>query len=238
MISQFFEVGDNKLALTVTFLLLLLIIILIVSMFSKSVEKYLHALHILEDKESPRELLIYIFAIVFIIRLIHVLLIQPFVVDGESMYPDLKNSDVLLVNKIGYKIDKPQVGDIIVFKYHDKYHKCIDEIMLSSTYKNSSSASADIKCANMQKDPYDNKYLVKRIVGVPNSIVTYEGHEYSAGADQYTVMGDNRAESYDSRSWGPLDGRYISGKVFLRLLPINTFGFDPAPMSDALNLVK
>ncbi len=234
MISQFFEIGDNKLALTVTFLLLILIIILIISIFSKKMEMWLHTLHILEDRESPRELLIYIFAIVAVIRLIHVLLIQPFVVDGNSMYPDLQSSEVLLVDKVSYKIGAPQVGDIIVFKYHDKYHKCIDEKELASV----SAVSAEIQCTNKQKDPYDNKYLVKRIVSGPNSSVTYEGHEYTAGPDQYTVMGDNRPESYDSRSWGPLDARYISGRVFARILPLSAIDWNPSPMTSALNLIK
>ena len=235
MIRQFFEIGDNKLALAVTFILLLLIVILLVAIFSKKTERLLRTIHILEDKESPKELLIYIFAIVAIIRLVHVLLIQPFVVDGQSMYPQLHDGDVLLVDKVGYKIEPPQVGDIIVFKYHDKYHKCIDRNVLDQ--KISSDTTATI-CNKETKDPYDDKYLVKRIVGGPNSTVTYEGRDYVSGLDQYIVMGDNRPDSYDSRSWGPLDARYISGKVFARILPLSAIDWDPAPMRDALNLVK
>ena len=226
MISQFFEIGDNKIAITITLLLTLLIIILLISIYSKSVQRALRYMHILEENERPTELLTYIFAIMVGIRLIHVFLVQPFVVDGVSMMPNLRSGEILLVDKIGYRLHDPVVGDIIVFKYRDPYHRCLD-------------TQSDLSmCININKDPYDGKYLVKRIIALPNSTTTYENKTLVAGDDQYIVMGDNRPESYDSRSWGPLDGRYISGKVFLRLLPVSAFGFDPARLTDPLNLLR
>ena len=224
MISQFFEIGDNKIAITITLLLTLLIIILLISIYSKSVQRALRYMHILEENERPTELLTYIFVIMVGIRLIHVFLVQPFVVDGVSMMPNLKSGEILLVDKIGYRLHDPAIGDIVVFKYRDPYHRCLD-------------TQPDLSlCAKINKDPYDSKYLVKRIIALPHSTTTYEGKTLVAGADQYIVMGDNRPESYDSRSWGPLDGRYISGRVFLRLLPVSAFGFDPARLTDPLNL--
>ena len=235
MISQFFEIGDNKIALTVTFILLLLVLLLVISIFSKKVENLLHTMRILEGKESPKELLTYIVLIVVCIRVIHILLIQPFIVDGDSMYPQLHSGDVLLVDKVIYRYDHPQVGDIIVFKYHDPYHKCIDK---SVSILNMSSDAAANACNKESRDPYDDKYLVKRIVSGPNSSVSYDGREYVTGVDQYIVMGDNRPDSYDSRAWGPLDARYISGRVFVRILPLSAIDWNPAPMKNALNLVK
>jgi signal peptidase I len=42
------------------------------------------------------------------------------------------------------------------------------------------------------------------------------------GENQYWVMGDNRLGSSDSREWGPLDGKFIHGKVVYRLWSIDT----------------
>lgn len=40
--------------------------------------------------------------------------------------------------------------------------------------------------------------------------------------DQFWVMGDNRMNSYDSRSFGPLERKHIHGKIVYRLLSMDT----------------
>lgn len=224
MISQFFELGDNKIALSILIALSLLIILLLISMRSKSVESWLKKVKILEDKESPKEMLLWVIGILLAVRIIHVFMVQPFMVDGDSMYPNLHSNEILLVDKISYRLASPAIGDIIVFKYHDPYHKCLDNLQSKEL------------CRTYTQDPYDGKYLVKRIIALPNSTTTYDGRTLITKQNQYIVMGDNRDESYDSRAWGPLDERYISGKVFLRLLPVSKFGLNPSPMSDPINL--
>lgn len=42
------------------------------------------------------------------------------------------------------------------------------------------------------------------------------------GANQYWVMGDNRLGSADCRQWGPLDGKYIHGRIIFRVLSFDS----------------
>jgi signal peptidase I len=52
-----------------------------------------------------------------------------------------------------------------------------------------------------------------------------EGHEtITLQDDEYFVMGDNRDNSYDSRSFGPVKKELIVGRVWFRGLPLDKLG--------------
>jgi signal peptidase I len=47
------------------------------------------------------------------------------------------------------------------------------------------------------------------------------------GSDMYFVMGDNRPNSQDSRSFGPVTGDRVIGRVIMRYWPLNKIEFYP-----------
>ncbi len=49
--------------------------------------------------------------------LIRLFLFEVFVVEGRSMYPTLNETERLMVNKVIYRFDQPEIGDIVVFEY-------------------------------------------------------------------------------------------------------------------------
>jgi signal peptidase I len=130
---------------------------------------------------------------------------QPYklvVVVGNSMYPTLKDGQILLAKKID-KIEKgdivvlrPEVDDVVIKRvlyvpgdyYYVLYdHKNADIVLLDDNYKK-------------MKD-YIEKF----------------GHdgifEYKISPNYYFVVGDNREVSDDSRRFGPVDKQFIMYKI-------------------------
>jgi len=135
-----------------------------------------------------------------------------FRIEGPSMNPTLHEGQYLIINKIIYKLHAPERGDIVVF-HHPQ---------------------------NSARD------LIKRVVGLPGEEIqiregrvyidgilleepylAYPGGRsarYTLGADQFYVLGDNRPNSDDSRSWGALEKSQIVGKVWVSYWPPSDWG--------------
>lgn len=151
-----------------------------------------------------------------IILPIRYFVIQPFFVLGASMEPNFENGDYLIINEIGYRMDKPQRGDVIVFKYPNNpkqyYIKRIvglpGEVIIITDGKISIKNKENPGGFSLKED-----YL--------KGVETYGNISRALGFDEYFVLGDNRGASSDSRMWGALNEKFIVGKVLLRAFPFN-----------------
>ncbi|MEK7856417.1 MAG: signal peptidase I, partial [Acidobacteriota bacterium] len=164
-----------------------------------------------------------VFLIIVVFILLGVFAVQPVVVEGTSMLPQLHDGERLLVNKLVYYKWRSvswghlERGDIVVFWY--------------------------------PSDP--DKSYVKRVIGLPgetvevrNGKVFINGRELiepyidtihnqnlrenvvkSVDQHYYFVMGDNRDNSSDSRVWGLVPEKYIYGKAFFRYWKPSNVGF-------------
>ena len=147
--------------------------------------------------------------------------VQTFFIPSGSMEPTLHTGDRILVNKLSVRFGTINVGDIIVFK-----------------------APASEHCG-------DGNFpdLVKRVIGLPGDVMTSKGNtvyvnghplkepwtyfhtlsppikKVTVPANNYFVMGDNRANSCDSRFWGTVPRSDIIGKAFFRIWPLSRIGF-------------
>ncbi len=168
-----------------------------------------------------REIVTFILLVVIVVVPIRLFVAQPFVVDGESMFPTFQNGNYLIVDELTYDFSKPKRGDVIVFRYPGDpsifYIKRIIGLPNETvTIKNGLTTITEPDGASRTlKEPYisaeDMSY---------NSSITL-------GPTQYFMMGDNRPRSSDSRVWGPLPAKDIIGRVFLRLYPPTEFGILP-----------
>ncbi len=130
-----------------------------------------------------------------------------FQVRGSSMEPTLHDGQYLVISKLTYWLHPPERGDIIVFRP-----------------------------PNNPADDY-----IKRVVGLPGERIevrtgelwvdgefveepyiaalgSYSG-TWSLEDGEYFVLGDNRANSSDSHSWGVLPRENVVGKAWLCYWP-------------------
>lgn len=148
---------------------------------------------------------------------------QPFIVRGASMEPNFRDHEYLVIDELSYFFRPPQRGEVVVFRY--------------------------------PLDP--REYFIKRVIGLPgetaeireNAVyISNAGHpdgfrleesylpddlgyrgngRFTLDPDEYVVLGDNRAFSSDSRSWGVLERKFITGRAIFRAWPVKKFGVIP-----------
>lgn len=144
---------------------------------------------------------------IIILILLNFFVVTINVIDGSSMEPNLISKDVIALNKISYFISSPHRGDIVALKFPG--------------------------------DPDKQKYI-KRIIGMPNEKIEIKNSKiyindkeliepyavnspilpdmtYRIGSDEYFLIGDNRPNSNDSRSWGTARKNDLLGKGFFIL---------------------
>ena len=167
------------------------------------------------------EMLIYVVLILVCLFVVPKYVLQRTVVDGESMENTLHQGESLLVEKVSKHFTDPKRFDVVVFY---PLGEDVDE------------------------------YYVKRVIGLPGENVriednkiyingtllneSYGKNEMDTGGiaeceegitlsdDEFFVLGDNRAVSYDSRyeGVGPVSRDKLSGRVLLRIWPLSKFG--------------
>ena len=144
-------------------------------------------------------------------------LIQPFYVKGASMEPNFFDHEYLIINEIGYRIDNPQRGDIIVFKYpKDQSQYFIKRIVGLPGEK------IEIKDGHVYIYKGDEKkYLLDETAYLSADAKTLGEHSWQLADNEYYVLGDNREYSLDSRVFGPVAKNLIVGKAWFRGWPFN-----------------
>ena len=227
LFETFSDVSQNPLALAIFGIIAVLIFLLILATMFPFWRRVLVSARLLESDERPSSLLLWIISVVIVVKIAQVYVIQPFIVDGGSMLPTFHNKEFLLVDKFSYLIGEPDRGDILIFKLYEG-----------------------------GSNQYVGKHLIKRVIGLPGervvvrdgtttiyndtypegftldeSFILYKDKEKNVDItldeNHYFVMGDNRAQSYDSRDWGPLNKENIKGQVLLRIYPFGTASYEP-----------
>ncbi len=153
---------------------------------------------------------------VFVVTVLFDMVIPRSLVEGRSMQPTFETNDRLIVSRLHYMLGRPQRGDIVVF--------------------------------NSINPREPTTMLIKRVIGLPGETVSFVNNEVyingvrlaepyvvnvctrctqepvTLGANEYYVLGDNRPNSIDSRTFGVITINDIVGEAIFRYWPPAKFG--------------
>jgi len=142
--------------------------------------------------------------------------VQTFWIPSGSMIPALNVYDRILVQKAFYTWHDVREGDIVVFT-HPPMDECggftsgdLVKRVIALPGQTIYSAGNNIYIdGHLLAEPY---LPVNDALGPP---IASSQHPYRVPPGDFYVLGDNRADSCDSRFWGPIAGTSIVGKAIL-----------------------
>jgi signal peptidase I len=154
-------------------------------------------------------------------------LIQPFYVKGASMEPNFHDNEYLIIDEISYRFHEPARGDIVVFRYPRNPAEFFIKRIIGLPGEKIQVKDGSVYIFNADHNEgvkLEEKYL-------PADLSTYALNEEitTLGINEFYVLGDNRNSSKDSRSFGPVDRKFITGRVLLRGWPFNKINVFSAP---------
>ena len=151
---------------------------------------------------------------------VYLLIMRPHKIKGQSMHPNFPDGEYLLTQKVSYYLHPPKRGDVIVFKPpvspDDEFIKRI--IALPGDRVKVGSGKVYVNEELLNEDYLDDSLYTS------GSNFLGDGKEFIVPDSEWFVMGDNRPHSSDSRSWGPITKKDISGKAWLIYWPPNLAG--------------
>ncbi len=155
-------------------------------------------------------LVILLVSFVLVFGFVGPMIAATFYIPSQSMIPTFSVQERVLVNKFIYRFTEPERGDIVVFESVEGGEEdLLMRVVGMPGDKISVRGGRLLVNGEPQTEPYVNKRFPDRSTFAP--ITVPEGH--------YFVMGDNRANSRDSRFFGPVPKEKIEGEVFLRFWP-------------------
>lgn len=159
-------------------------------------------------KKIIKELLPYIIIIV-VVLLIKTYIFTPVIVNGPSMMNTLHDKDVMILDKIGMRLNGIDRFDIVVIQAdHAKIIKRVIGMPGETIeYKDNKLYINDKE----MKDSYGNG-------------ITYDFEKVEIPDNMYYVLGDNRTDSVDSRILGVISEEDILGHATFIIYPFNRFG--------------
>ncbi len=142
----------------------------------------------------------------------------PFIVYGSSMDDTFHQYDYLIIDRISYRFDDPQRGDVIVFGLPQDTSRDLIKRVIALPGETIILENGSISISNAD---HPEGFALSEPYITPANRGGLSDLSVTLGEEQYFVLGDNRRVSADSRIWGTLPRADIIGRVLVRLFPFS-----------------
>jgi len=160
-----------------------------------------------------REILETVIPAVMIALLINLFMAQATRVYGQSMEPNLRTDQRLIVEKLSYHLHPPRRGDVVVLKlHHDNSELLIKRIIALPGERVEIREGRVFINGQVLEEPYLDQLTAGQMA--PKAVPPL--HVF--------VLGDNRGFSNDSRSFGMVSFSDIVGRAFFSYWPLDRLG--------------
>jgi len=142
---------------------------------------------------------------------------QRTLVHDISMQPTLYEGDNLVVEKVSPKIGNLKHGDIVVFYVAEEKRQLIKRLIaVEGDTVEIRDGKVYVNGAVKEEEYIKEDFTPEGMKPEYSKLTVEKGYIY--------VLGDNRMNSNDSRSIGPVEAKNVTGKAILRFYPFNKFG--------------
>jgi signal peptidase I len=155
-------------------------------------------------------------AFVVVFGVLRPFVVKSFWIPSESMVPTLEVGDRIFVNRFVYRFTEPERGDIVVFDSLETDDELVKRVVAVPGDRVRVRNGVLRVNGDFPEEPY----------AVP--IVFPDGSSFGPtrlSEGEVFVMGDNRANSRDSRFFGPVPVENIEGEAFFMFWPPFRIGF-------------
>jgi signal peptidase I len=201
-----------------------------------------------EDERQPgllavvRETVVLVALAVLLAVVFKTFLVAAFYIPSGSMESTLNISDRVLVEKVSYRFGDIHHGDVIVFVHDEPGTEPASPSNPVTGFFSSLGQAIGVV-------PPSDRDFIKRVIGLPGDTITCRGgalyrndqkvtenyldpgvrtdgcQTTKVGPGELYVMGDNRTNSQDSRSFGVIRRSDVVGRAFVRIWPLNHTGW-------------
>jgi len=160
-----------------------------------------------------------------IVSILYMFIASVEVVEGASMEPNFYTGERILVDRISMKVTPLKRGEVVVFypPGDNKKHFIKRVVGIPGDIFEVFDCGVVIS-EDGQKYELEESYLKAETCTTGGSAIK-EGRAIRIGDDQYALLGDNRADSLDSRYLGLISEDRIIGRVVFRFWPITRISF-------------